>query len=39
VLTSDNQIDALAKKGKLTETEMMHTIINAPIIHVGKGKS
>jgi hypothetical protein len=36
LLTSDNQINSLSRKGKLTETIMMHTILDCPIIHVGK---
>jgi hypothetical protein len=35
LLTSDNQINALKAKGKLTLTDM-HTILNCPIIHVAK---
>ena len=33
-LKSDNQIDALAKAGKLTETDA-HIVLNAPITSVG----
>ena len=36
LLGQDDQIDALEKKGKLTE-EDAHIVLNAPIIHVGKG--
>jgi len=36
LLTSDNQINALKAKGKLTETDMAHTILDCPIIHVAK---
>ena len=35
LLTSDNQIDAAAKAGKLTETDA-HIVLNAPITKVGK---
>ena len=35
LLTSDNQIKALAKKGKLTLRDA-HVVLNAPIIKVGK---
>jgi hypothetical protein len=35
LLTSDNQIDGLAKKGKLTEKDL-HIVDNAPILTVGK---
>lgn len=35
LLTSDNQIDALAKAGKLTERDA-HIVLNAPITRVGK---
>jgi predicted peptidase len=36
LLTSDNQVDSLQKKGKLTETDA-HIVLNAPILTVGKG--
>jgi hypothetical protein len=36
LLTSDNQVDSLQKKGKLTETDA-HIVLNAPILKVGKG--
>lgn len=35
VLTSDNQINALKKKGKLTLRDA-HIVLNAPIVKVGK---
>jgi hypothetical protein len=35
LLTSDNQINALAKKGKLTMRDA-HIVLNAPILKVGK---
>jgi hypothetical protein len=35
VLKSDNQVDALQKAGKLTETDA-HIVLNAPITRVGK---
>jgi hypothetical protein len=35
LLTSDNQVDSLKKKGKLTETDA-HIVLNAPILTVGK---
>jgi len=35
VLKSDNQVDALQKAGKLTETDA-HIVVNAPITRVGK---
>jgi hypothetical protein len=35
LLTSDNQINALAKAGKLTNTDA-HIVLNAPITKVGK---
>jgi hypothetical protein len=34
LLTSDNMINSLAKKGKLTVTDV-HVVINAPITNVG----
>ena len=34
LLVRDDQIDSLAKKGKLTETDI-HVVLNAPIIKVG----
>ena|SRR5579862_18514 len=37
LLGQDDQIDALAKAGKLTMTEA-HVVLNAPILAVGKGK-
>lgn len=36
VLYSDNQINALAAKGKLTKKDA-HIVLNAPILKVGKG--
>ena len=36
LLTRDNQVDGLQKKGKLTETDA-HIVLNAPILTVGKG--
>jgi hypothetical protein len=36
LLGQDDQIDALAKKGKLTEKDA-HIVLNAPILKVGKG--
>jgi hypothetical protein len=36
LLGQDNQIDGLAKKGKLTEKDA-HIVLNAPILKVGKG--
>jgi hypothetical protein len=36
LLGKDDQIDALAKKGKLTEKDA-HIVLNAPILKVGKG--
>jgi hypothetical protein len=36
LLTSDNQVDSLEKKGKLTEKDA-HIVLNAPILTVGKG--
>jgi hypothetical protein len=36
LLGSDNQINALAKKGKLTKKDA-HIVLNAPILKVGKG--
>jgi hypothetical protein len=38
LLTSDNQINALAKKGELTVKDT-HTVLNAPVTSVGKGHS
>jgi hypothetical protein len=35
LLVKDDQIDALAKSGKLTERDA-HIVFNAPITHVGK---
>ena len=35
LLTSDNQIKALAKKGKLTLRDA-HVVLNAPVVKVGK---
>jgi hypothetical protein len=35
LLVSDNQINALAKKGRLTMRDV-HIVLNAPITHVGK---
>lgn len=35
LLTKDDQIDSLAKAGKLTETDL-HIVLNAPITKVGK---
>lgn len=35
LLVRDNQIDSLAAKGKLTETNA-HIVLNAPILKVGK---
>jgi hypothetical protein len=35
LLTSDNQINSLAQKGELTETDA-HVVLNAPIIRVAK---
>jgi hypothetical protein len=35
LLTSDNQINALAKSGKLTNQDA-HVVLNASIIKVGK---
>ena len=37
LLGRDDQIDALAKAGKLTMTDA-HIVLNAPILKVGKGK-
>lgn len=34
LLVRDNQIDGLAKKGKLTERDV-HIVVNGPIIKVG----
>jgi hypothetical protein len=36
LLVRDDQIDNLAKKGKLTEKDA-HIVLNAPILKVGKG--
>lgn len=36
LLGQDDQIDALVKKGKLTEKDA-HIVLNAPILTVGKG--
>jgi hypothetical protein len=36
LLGKDDQIDALEKKGKLTEKDA-HIVLNAPILKVGKG--
>ena len=36
LLGQDDQIDALEKKGKLTEKDA-HIVLNAPILKVGKG--
>jgi hypothetical protein len=36
LIGQDNQIDALEKKGKLTEKDA-HIVLNAPILKVGKG--
>jgi hypothetical protein len=36
LIGQDNQIDALKKKGKLTEKDA-HIVLNAPILKVGKG--
>ena len=36
LLVKDDQIDSLAKKGKLTEKDA-HIVLNAPILTVGKG--
>jgi hypothetical protein len=36
VIGQDDQIDALEKKGKLTEKDA-HIVLNAPILKVGKG--
>jgi hypothetical protein len=36
LIGQDDQIDALEKKGKLTEKDA-HIVLNAPILHVGKG--
>ena len=36
VIGQDDQIDALEKKGKLTEQDA-HIVLNAPILHVGRG--
>jgi hypothetical protein len=36
LLGEDDQIDALEKKGKLTEKDA-HIVLNAPILKVGKG--
>jgi hypothetical protein len=36
LLTSDTQIDAVEKKGTLTERDA-HVVLNCPIIAVGKG--
>ena len=36
LLGEDDQIDALEKKGRLTETDA-HIVLNAPILTVGKG--
>jgi hypothetical protein len=36
LLVKDDQIDELAKKGKLTEKDA-HVVLNAPILTVGKG--
>jgi len=36
LLGQDDQIDGLAKKGKLTEKDA-HIVLNAPILTVGKG--
>jgi hypothetical protein len=36
LLGQDDQIDSLAKKGKLTEKDA-HIVLNTPILHVGKG--
>jgi hypothetical protein len=36
LLGQDDQINALEKKGKLTEQDA-HIVLNAPILHVGKG--
>ena len=37
LLGRDDQINALAKAGKLTKTDA-HVVLNAPILEVGKGK-
>ena len=36
LLGQDDQIDALEKKGKLTEKDA-HIVLNAPILRIGKG--
>jgi hypothetical protein len=36
VLSQDDQIDSLEKKGKLIEKDA-HIVLNAPILKVGKG--
>jgi hypothetical protein len=36
LLGQDDQINALEKQGKLTEKDA-HIVLNAPILHVGKG--
>lgn len=36
LIGSDNQVNALEKKGKLTEKDA-HIVLNAPILKVGKG--
>ncbi|HET8751027.1 MAG TPA: hypothetical protein VFM43_00700 [Gaiellaceae bacterium] len=36
LIGQDDQIDQLEKKGKLTEKDA-HIVLNAPILHVGKG--
>jgi hypothetical protein len=36
VISQDDQVDALVKKGKLTEKDA-HIVLNAPILRVGKG--
>jgi hypothetical protein len=38
LLTSDNQINALSKKGELTMKDA-HIVLNAPVTSVGKGHS
>jgi hypothetical protein len=37
LITSDTQIDAIEKKGTLTEHDA-HVVLNCPIIKVGKGR-
>jgi hypothetical protein len=36
LIGQDDQVDALEKKGRLTEKDA-HIVLNAPIINVGKG--